>query len=125
MADSTELEKDAAVFAQRAVKCDQELLMDTAIFYYVEAGQALLSALQAGSHIPNLMEKANEYLDRAEVLKGESLLLKCHMTCLINICSGQSFATFCLGISNLNSALSKIILLMRVWKTDIIPIPKF
>ena len=34
MSDFSTLEHDAVSFATRAVKCDQEGLVDTAIFYY-------------------------------------------------------------------------------------------
>lgn len=34
MADPTVLEQDAVNFATRAIACDQNLLADTAIFYY-------------------------------------------------------------------------------------------
>ena len=35
MADVESLEKDGLTFAQRAIKCDSEGLVDTAVFYYV------------------------------------------------------------------------------------------
>lgn len=34
MADAKSLEQDAVQFAQRAVQCDQNGLVDTAVFYY-------------------------------------------------------------------------------------------
>lgn len=34
MADAGDLEQDAWNFARRAVKCDQEAIVETAIFYY-------------------------------------------------------------------------------------------
>lgn len=40
-----------------------------AVFYYNEAAQALLSAALAGSQLPNIINKANEYILRAEELK--------------------------------------------------------
>ena len=41
MADSSEQEKDAWTFAQRAVQCDQQGLAETAIFYYMVSGGTL------------------------------------------------------------------------------------
>jgi len=34
-----------------------------------EAAQALISAQQSGSQIPNIMDKASEYISRSEILK--------------------------------------------------------
>ena len=34
MADAKALENDAVQFAKRAVQCDQEGIIDTAVFYY-------------------------------------------------------------------------------------------
>ena len=67
MADPQSLQQDALNFASRAVQCDQNGLVDTAIFYYTEAAQALLSASLAGAQ--GLIDKANEYIHRAEQLK--------------------------------------------------------
>lgn len=73
MANPQDLEQDAVNFAMRAVTCDQEGKSSMAIFYYCEAAQALMSALQAGSQLPGIVEKAQEYTSRSEVLKqGET-----------------------------------------------------
>ncbi|CAH1789739.1 unnamed protein product [Owenia fusiformis] len=70
MGDTAGLEKDAVEFAQRAVDCDKRGLYDTAAFYYVEAANALLTSSMAGSQIPGLIERANQYIQRAEMIKA-------------------------------------------------------
>ncbi|KAL5006400.1 hypothetical protein ScPMuIL_015206 [Solemya velum] len=68
--DPTVLEKDGASFAYQAVQHDKCGQSHTAAFYYNEAAQALLSAALAGSRIPGIVNKANEYMLRAESLKN-------------------------------------------------------
>ncbi|ESP01924.1 hypothetical protein LOTGIDRAFT_138889 [Lottia gigantea] len=65
----SELEKDGISMAKLAVQCDLAGKYDTALFYYVEAAQALFLASQAGSKIPNILGKVQEYTSRAEQLK--------------------------------------------------------
>ena len=50
------------------------------IFFIQEAAQALLSAALAGSKLPNIINKANEYILRAEELKKAS-------KCVISTCN--------------------------------------
>eukprot|EP00058_Branchiostoma_floridae_P000516 XP_002586004.1 hypothetical protein BRAFLDRAFT_110216 [Branchiostoma floridae] len=66
--DASALEVDAFSFASVAVRLDQEGNHDEAIFYYLEAAEALRNAGQAGSKLA-VVEKAMEYLDRVEQLK--------------------------------------------------------
>ena len=67
----SEQEKEAWTFAQRAVQCDEKGLVDTAVFYYTEAAQALLlCSSQNSAYAAQLVEKANEYISRAEQLKS-------------------------------------------------------
>ncbi|KAI8515938.1 calpain 7 [Branchiostoma belcheri] len=66
--DVSALELDAVSFASIAVRLDQEGNQDEAIFYYLEAAEALRNAGQAGSKMA-VVEKAMEYLDRVEQLK--------------------------------------------------------
>ncbi|XP_066302773.1 calpain-7-like [Branchiostoma lanceolatum] len=66
--DASALEVDAFSFASIAVRLDQEGKHDEAIFYYLEAAEALRNAGQAGSKMA-AVEKAMEYLDRVEQLK--------------------------------------------------------
>ncbi|KAK2170660.1 hypothetical protein LSH36_1g05016 [Paralvinella palmiformis] len=70
MTDPKALEQDAVSFAQRAVQCDEQGLFDTAIFYYTEATQALVTAASAGSKVPNLITKSYEYTRRVDELKA-------------------------------------------------------
>ena len=64
------LENDGKAFAVQAVNNDQNGNYSMAIFYYNEAAQALLSAALAGSQLPNIVERANDYILRAEQLKS-------------------------------------------------------
>lgn len=68
-ADAETLQREGANLAHQAVTCDSAQKFDMAVFYYTEAAQTLLAAAQAGSGIPNLVEKATEYMLRAEQLK--------------------------------------------------------
>lgn len=63
------LERDGAGFAHQAVQNDQAGQFEAAAFYYNEAAQALLSAALAGSKLPNIVEKARQYILRCEELK--------------------------------------------------------
>lgn len=67
--DTTALEVDGKAFAQQAVKHDESGNYQMAIFYYNEAAQALLSAALGGSQLPNIVQRANDYIIRAEQLK--------------------------------------------------------
>ncbi|KAK3587933.1 hypothetical protein CHS0354_014448 [Potamilus streckersoni] len=84
--DPTVLERDGATFAHQAVQYDKDGQYNMAVFYYSEAAQALLSAALAGSQMPGIIEKANEYLLRAEELnksvssKMQSTNLEPHKT---------------------------------------------
>ncbi|KAI0214801.1 Calpain-7 [Lamellibrachia satsuma] len=73
MADPStgELKEDAVQFAQRAVKCDTEGLVDTAAFFYQEAANALLLMVAEDESTPSsVVQKANQYLARAKELKS-------------------------------------------------------
>lgn len=69
--DSKKAEKDAVEFAVRATTFDQQNLFDAAIYYYRAAAQALHSAYLCGSQLAGIREKADEYINRAEVLCKE------------------------------------------------------
>ncbi|KAL8615723.1 hypothetical protein ACOMHN_007476 [Nucella lapillus] len=69
-ADPTTLQTEGANLAYQAVTCDQQEKYDLALFYYTEAAQTLLAAACAGSDHPSLVDKATEYMLRAEQLKG-------------------------------------------------------
>ncbi|XP_054712227.1 LOW QUALITY PROTEIN: calpain-7-like [Uloborus diversus] len=64
--DTKKAESEAVEFATRAIGFDQQQNYDAAIYYYRVAAQALNSAYLQGSQIAGLLEKANEYLHRAE-----------------------------------------------------------
>ncbi|GFO06594.1 calpain-7 [Plakobranchus ocellatus] len=68
-ADPQVLQNEGIHLAQQAVQHDQLGRFDMAVFYYSEAAQTLLAALQAGSQVPNIAEKAAEYMLRADALK--------------------------------------------------------
>ncbi|KAK6166621.1 hypothetical protein SNE40_023271 [Patella caerulea] len=67
--DPVALVTDGVSLASCAVQLDREGKYETALFYYIEAAQALFSAYQAGAQVPNLYEKSQEYTARAEQLK--------------------------------------------------------
>ncbi|XP_052813546.1 calpain-7-like [Mya arenaria] len=69
-ADPEQLERDGAGFAQQAVACDHAGQNETAVFYYTEAAEALRNAIFAGSKMPGITAKVNEYISRAEQLKS-------------------------------------------------------
>ncbi|KAK7494940.1 hypothetical protein BaRGS_00013819 [Batillaria attramentaria] len=68
-ADVETLQREGTNLAHQAVTCDNAQRFDMAIFYYTEAAQTLLAAAQAGSNYPSLVEKATQYMLRAEQLK--------------------------------------------------------
>ncbi|CAG5117369.1 unnamed protein product [Candidula unifasciata] len=68
-ADPTVLQNEGVHLAHLAVQHDQAQHFDLAIFYYTEAAQTLLAAAQAGSQVPNIVEKAREYMMRADTIK--------------------------------------------------------
>ncbi|XP_048735989.2 calpain-7-like isoform X2 [Ostrea edulis] len=63
------LETDGKQFAHQAVEYDRTGNHPMAAFYYNEAAQALLTAALAGSKLHGIINKANEYILRAEELK--------------------------------------------------------
>ncbi|XP_060067045.1 calpain-7-like isoform X1 [Ylistrum balloti] len=69
-ADPLILENDGKQFAYLAVENDKAGRYDTAMFYYNEAAQALLSAALAGSTMSGIITHANEYILRAEALRS-------------------------------------------------------
>ncbi|XP_069110607.1 calpain-7-like [Argopecten irradians] len=69
-ADPLILENDGKQFAYQAVENDKAGKYDTAMFYYNEAAQALLSAALAGSTMSGIITRANEYILRAEALRS-------------------------------------------------------
>ncbi|GFR95180.1 calpain-7-like [Elysia marginata] len=68
-ADPQVLQDEGIHLAQQAVQHDQLGRFEMAVFYYSEAAQTLLAALQAGSQVPNIAGKAAEYMLRADTLK--------------------------------------------------------
>ncbi|CAC5410761.1 CAPN7 [Mytilus coruscus] len=74
--DPTALENDGKTFAVQAVNNDTNENYGMAIFFYNEAAQALLSAALAGSQVPNIVERANDYILRAEQLKSAAVQAK-------------------------------------------------
>ncbi|KAK3108545.1 hypothetical protein FSP39_010301 [Pinctada imbricata] len=73
--DPAILEHDGKQFAHLAVKSDQAGDYKMALFYYNEAAHSLLSAAMGGSKLQGIVNKANEYILRAEELKRMSFLL--------------------------------------------------
>lgn len=67
--DLVDIEKRAFLFALKAIYFDQGGIWSSALDYYVAAGEALLSAADRGSRIPDLKRKARLYCDRAEWLR--------------------------------------------------------
>ncbi|KAK0057703.1 calpain-7 [Biomphalaria pfeifferi] len=68
-ADATVLQNEGTNLAQQAVQFDQIHNFEMAIFYYSEAAQTLYAAFEAGSQMPNIVNKVHEYMDRVEELK--------------------------------------------------------
>mgnify|MGYP001602198817 CR=1 FL=1 len=83
--DVKKLEQDAVSLARRAVQCDQAGLVDTAISYYTEAADALLNANIAGSQLPNIREKVEEYLNRVQQLQANCMLRLCNIILLLYV----------------------------------------
>ena len=67
-ADPSVLEKEGIWFAQKAVQHDKKEEFNLAAFHYSEAAQMLLSAVQAGSQLPGIIDKATQYMLRADAL---------------------------------------------------------
>ncbi|CAL1539156.1 unnamed protein product, partial [Lymnaea stagnalis] len=68
-ADAVILQNEGIQLAHLAVQHDSAQHYDMAIFYYSEAAQTLLAAAEAGSQVPNIADKATEYMLRADALK--------------------------------------------------------
>lgn len=66
-----DIERRAFLFALKAIYFDQGGILPSALDYYVAAGEALLSAAERGSKIPELKRKAGLYCDRAESIKRQ------------------------------------------------------
>ncbi|XP_059165867.1 calpain-7-like [Physella acuta] len=69
-ADPTVLQSEGFNLARQAVEHDAAQHFELAAFYYTEAAQTLLAAADAGSKVPNILEKASEYMNRADTLKN-------------------------------------------------------
>lgn len=65
------IERRAFLFALKANYFDQGGILPSALDYYVAAGEALLSAAESGSKIPELKRKAALYCERAECIKRQ------------------------------------------------------
>ncbi|GFQ64611.1 calpain-7 [Trichonephila clavata] len=61
-------EADAIEFANRAIDFEEQKNFDAAIYYYRTAAQTLNSAYLLGSQIAGILQKASEYIKRAEEL---------------------------------------------------------
>ena len=55
------------------------------VLHFKEAGQALIAASSAGSHVPNILEKANSYIARAEQLRISSKFKAVHINLSLSI----------------------------------------
>lgn len=60
-----DLERTAFTFALKAVYFDEQRLWESAVHYYIQAGELLIQAATNGSRIPDLRPKARLYCDRA------------------------------------------------------------
>ena len=58
--DPTELEKEAVTLSLKAIYFDENNIPETAAFYYVEAAEAILNALKAGSKKEGLAQVKSE-----------------------------------------------------------------
>ncbi|GFY10133.1 yqaJ domain-containing protein [Trichonephila clavipes] len=61
-------EADAVEFANRAIEFEEQKNFDAAIYYYRTAAQTLNAAYLLGSQIAGILQKASEYIKRAEEL---------------------------------------------------------
>ncbi|XP_005103688.1 calpain-7 [Aplysia californica] len=68
-ADPTILEREGANLANIAVQHDRSMNFADAAFYYSEAAQTLLAAAQAGSQLNGIVDRATQYMLRADDLK--------------------------------------------------------
>ncbi|XP_076439397.1 calpain-7-like [Babylonia areolata] len=68
-ADAATLQTEGVNLAHQAVAYDEQERFDLALFYYTEAAQTLLAAAQAGSCHPALVDKATEYMLRADKIR--------------------------------------------------------
>ena len=67
--DPGELEKEAVTLSLKAIYFDENNIPETAAFYYVEAAEAILNAIKAGSKKPGFaqvssyrsIQRKNEY----------------------------------------------------------------
>ena len=64
-----DLEKQAFLYALKAIYFDQGGAVSSALDYYVAAGETLLEAANRGSQLPDLKRKARLYCQRAETLR--------------------------------------------------------
>ncbi|GIY99462.1 calpain-7 [Caerostris extrusa] len=61
-------ETDAVEFATRAIEFERQKNFDAAIYYYRLSAQTLNSAYLLGSQLAGIIDKANEYINRADAL---------------------------------------------------------
>ncbi len=66
--DAQQLLQDSYQFATKAVQEDQAGNFKVAIFFYLEAAEAIKKALDFDSSLTEVYNKAVQYLDRAESL---------------------------------------------------------
>ncbi|XP_055947914.1 calpain-7-like [Argiope bruennichi] len=67
--DCKKAEADAVEFATRAIDFDKQQNFDAAIYYYRIAAQTLNGAYLLGSQVAGILDKAHEYINRAEALQ--------------------------------------------------------
>jgi PDZ domain-containing secreted protein len=70
MTSNNELQEQARNYALKAVEYDKKGLHESAIFFYMEASQALINSKQInGIDNPLINSYLNDYISRAEKLK--------------------------------------------------------
>lgn len=79
--DATKLIQDSCQFATSAVEADQQGNYKVAIFYYIEAAEAIKKAIDNDKSLADsLHSKAVQYLERAENLHEQCSKLICFAT---------------------------------------------
>ena len=78
--DAQQLIQDGCQFAKLAVSSDEAGNYKVAIFYYLEAAEALKKALDFDRSLTTLHEQAIQYLDRAETLHQQIRTLLAYLS---------------------------------------------
>ena len=90
--DPAKLIQDSRNFATSAVKADNEGNYKVAIFYYIEAAEAIKTALDIDNSLPSaLHENAVKYLERAESLHRQCSKLNFIIILLQKMFQAQPF----------------------------------